>query len=146
VTVVRFSELATRTVRAPLSAPQGAASWVITDTPEVLYLYWRLGGGQRSAAHSHPDCSEQLTVLDGALFAWIDGTTELLGPHDSIVVPRGAVHAMGAMGNSDLYVVEGKTPRYDTNRIDYHQSCETTVDAAFAEAVSAVPSRTPRRS
>ncbi len=54
------------------------------------------GDGALPPAHFHPDQDEHFEVLDGQLRVLLDGEERLLGPGDTLDVPRGTVHAMTA--------------------------------------------------
>jgi quercetin dioxygenase-like cupin family protein len=51
-------------------------------------------GGKPPPKHFHPAQDERFEVLDGTLWARVDGAEHRLSPGDVLEVPRGAVHQM----------------------------------------------------
>jgi mannose-6-phosphate isomerase-like protein (cupin superfamily) len=65
------------------------------DTPAAPEVEGRWGpGGSPPPKHFHPSQDEHFEVLEGELHARVDGTEHVLGPGDTLDIPRGAVHQM----------------------------------------------------
>ena len=63
--------------------------------PELLEVEGEWGpGGRPPPKHFHPGQDERFEVLDGTLWARVDGAEHRLSPGDVLDVPRGAVHQM----------------------------------------------------
>ncbi|MBI4604483.1 MAG: cupin domain-containing protein [Planctomycetes bacterium] len=55
--------------------------------------------------HRHPEQEEVIHVLDGEMEQWVGREKRVLGPGDSVFIPRDAVHASFTIGKRTLKVV-----------------------------------------
>jgi quercetin dioxygenase-like cupin family protein len=79
------------------------------ESPEVAEIEVRLGpggsGGGNALAHVHPKADEEFTVRSGRLNVSINGVSHILGPGETITVPRGTVHFFVNEHDGDTEVV-----------------------------------------
>ena len=68
-------------------------------------------GGSPPPAHFHPTQEERFEVLTGELRARVEGTEHVLGPGDTLSIPRGAVHTMWNPGDRPVRAIWETTPR-----------------------------------
>ena len=72
------------------------------DTPAALEVEGRWGpDGSPPPKHFHPSQDERFEVLEGELHARVDGFAHILGPGDTLDIPRGAVHQMWNPGEAE---------------------------------------------
>jgi quercetin dioxygenase-like cupin family protein len=85
------------------------------DTPAALEVEGRWGpGGSPPPKHFHPSQDERFEVLEGELHAKVDGTEQVLGPGDTLDIPRGAVHQMWNPGEAEARATWRTTPALRT--------------------------------
>lgn len=75
----------------------GAESLVVT----LVDVY----PGKGHAFHRHPEQEEVITVLEGRMEQWVGEEQRILGPGDSVFIPRNSVHASFTVGDATLKVV-----------------------------------------
>ena len=75
----------------------------IGNSEEMTTGICRLKRGMSNPKHSHPNCTEVLTVLEGRIAHTCDadGNTVELGPGDTITVPAHAPHRATNIGDGD---------------------------------------------
>jgi quercetin dioxygenase-like cupin family protein len=59
----------------------------------VVRYRWTSDPGGRITDHTHPDCAEIFTILDGEVMVTVNKERITLGPGQTAVVPPGAVHS-----------------------------------------------------
>jgi mannose-6-phosphate isomerase-like protein (cupin superfamily) len=84
-------------------------------------------GGGPPPAHYHPGQDERFEVLAGELHVKIGEQKKVLGPGDTLDVPRGTVHSMWNQGDEPARVVWETTPGGRT--LDWFR----TIDALHRE-------------
>lgn len=91
-----------------LTPAQGSSQLVVMDVTVEP------GGGH--AFHRHPDQEEMIIVREGQVTQFLERESMLLGPGDSVFVPKGTVH--GSFNDGDqtvrLTVVLGPTVNDET--------------------------------
>jgi quercetin dioxygenase-like cupin family protein len=79
------------------AVPQGTLGWHCRpremNAKDLVVIEATLAPGQGHAFHRHPDQEEVLYVLEGRIEQWLEREHRLLGPGDSIFIPRNIVHA-----------------------------------------------------
>lgn len=69
------------------------ASGALGNSAEMTLGTARLKPGQANPRHYHPNCSEVLVVVSGAISHTLDaGETAELGPGDTVTIPEGVPH------------------------------------------------------
>ena len=69
------------------------ASGSLGNSGEMTLGTARLKPGQANPRHYHPNCSEVLVVVSGAISHTLDaGGTAELGPGDTVTIPEGVPH------------------------------------------------------
>jgi quercetin dioxygenase-like cupin family protein len=68
-------------------------------------------GGSPPPAHFHPTQGERFEILAGKLHARVHGEERVLGPGDTLSIPRGAVHTMWNPGDVPVRAIWETTPR-----------------------------------
>jgi quercetin dioxygenase-like cupin family protein len=61
--------------------------------------------GAVSPAHSHPDCTEVIHVLEGAIEQRIGDRVHHIPAGGTCLVPPGAIHASRAIGPGDAVLI-----------------------------------------
>lgn len=89
--------------------PWGAMEWLADDSISagtgLSLARMTIRAGQTSPTHSHPDCTEIIHVLDGAIEARLGDTVTRLRPGQTCLVPPGTVHAATATGPGDAALI-----------------------------------------
>lgn len=89
--------------------PWGAMEWLADDALRpgtgLSLARMTVRAGAVSPAHSHPDCTEVIHVLEGAVEQRVGGDRHQLGPGATVVVPPGEIHASRALGPGDAVLV-----------------------------------------
>ena len=67
-------------------------------------------GAKVAAAHSHDGYEETIYGLEGVLSWTIEDTTTVVGPSETLVIPRGAVHHFDNTGDVDAKALAILTP------------------------------------
>ena len=67
-------------------------------------------GARIAGAHSHDGYEETIYGLEGVLTWTIEGTQSEVGPHEALVIPRGAVHHFDNAGDVDAKALAIATP------------------------------------
>src|SRR5262249_2642634 len=67
-------------------------------------------GARIAGAHSHDGYEETIYGLEGVLTWTIEGTPTEVGPHEAVVIPRGAVHHFDNSGDVDAKALAIATP------------------------------------
>ena len=72
---------------------------ILEETPHLLAVEVVYGEpGKPPPKHFHPQQDEHFEVVSGRLSTKVDGTERVLGPGDTLDVPRGTVHQMWNAG------------------------------------------------
>ncbi|MCL4858091.1 MAG: cupin domain-containing protein [Caldilineaceae bacterium] len=75
----------------------GSLGWVsrpaTTGARELVVIEVNLAQGHGHNFHKHPDQEEVIYVIAGQVEQWLEEEKQLLGPGDSIFIPKGVVHA-----------------------------------------------------
>ncbi len=62
--------------------------------------------------HRHPNCNEALTLLEGLVEEWVDGTAFAIEPGKTVYVPAGTSHGIRNKGTNEARMMvvysEGK--------------------------------------
>jgi quercetin dioxygenase-like cupin family protein len=86
-------------------------------TPELLEAEVRYApGGALPPAHVHPAQDERFEVLAGSLRVVLDGEERTLAAGESLEIPRGAAHRMGAAGDAPARAIWQTRPALRTER------------------------------
>jgi len=84
------------------------------ESTDIAEFEVRLGpggsGGGNALRHVHPKAEEEFTVKTGRLNVSIDGLMHLLGPGETIIVPRGKAHFFSNAHQGDTQAVIRFTP------------------------------------
>jgi quercetin dioxygenase-like cupin family protein len=84
------------------------------ESTDIAEFEVRLGpggsGGGNALRHVHPKAEEEFTVKTGRLNVSIDGLMHLLGPGETIIVPRGKAHLFSNAHQGDTQAVIRFTP------------------------------------
>lgn len=101
---------------------------IVERSPErlVAEAHWQ-PGHKLPPAHRHPAQDERFEVLEGRLRVVLDGQEHLLGPGETIDVPRGTAHAMTAVGDAPVRA------RWETRPALGTEGWWAALDAAVAE-------------
>jgi quercetin dioxygenase-like cupin family protein len=79
------------------AVPQGTLGWHCRPAEmaarDLVVIEATITPGHGHAFHRHPDQEEVLYVLEGRVEQWLEQERRLLGPGDSIFIPRNVVHA-----------------------------------------------------
>jgi quercetin dioxygenase-like cupin family protein len=79
------------------AVPQGSLRWhcrpAEVNAKDVVVIEATLTPGHGHGFHRHPDQEEVLYVLDGRIEQWLEQEHRILGPGDSVFIPRNVVHA-----------------------------------------------------
>jgi quercetin dioxygenase-like cupin family protein len=67
-------------------------------------------GARIAGAHSHDGYEETIYGLEGVLTWTIEGASTEVGPHEALVIPRGAVHHFDNAGEIDARALAIATP------------------------------------
>ena len=88
---------------------------ITSETPEQLEVEASWGpGGKVPPPHLHPHQDEEFVVQSGRLTAWIDGDERMLGPGDTLVIPRETPHKMWNQGGETATAVWRTRPALRT--------------------------------
>lgn len=75
----------------------GKLGWVsrpaTTGANELVIIEVQLTPGHGHNFHKHPDQEEVIYVLEGQVEQWLAREKQLLGPGDSLFIPKNVVHA-----------------------------------------------------
>ena len=85
-------------------------------------------GAKVPTAHSHDGYEETVYGLDGALTWSVEGADVELGPGETLVIPRGAVHRFENKGEADAKALAIVTP--GILGADYFREVAAVLDAA----------------
>lgn len=89
--------------------PWGAMEWLADDgiRPGTGLSLARMTvrAGEASPIHSHPDCTEVIHVLEGAIEQRIGDDLHRVAAGGTCVVPPGIVHASRALGPDDAVLI-----------------------------------------
>jgi quercetin dioxygenase-like cupin family protein len=91
------------TIRFLVEGEQSAGSVAIFDFDVPA-------GAKVAAAHSHDGYGETIYGLEGVLTWTMEGTPTEVGPGETLVIPRGAVHHFDNTGKSDARALAIVTP------------------------------------
>jgi mannose-6-phosphate isomerase-like protein (cupin superfamily) len=79
----------------PLRLTPGETVTVRKSSPELLEVEGAWAPeGKPPPSHFHPFQDEHFEILEGTLFARVNGAERELGPGDALDIPRGAKHQM----------------------------------------------------
>jgi quercetin dioxygenase-like cupin family protein len=67
-------------------------------------------GARIAGGHSHDGYEETIYGLEGVLTWTIEGTPTEVGPHEAVLIPRGAVHHFDNRGDVDAKALAIATP------------------------------------
>lgn len=77
--------------------PWGALGWISrpasTGAQELVVIEVTLAQGHGHNFHKHPDQEEVIYVIEGQVEQWLESEKQMLGPGDSIFIPKDVVHA-----------------------------------------------------
>jgi quercetin dioxygenase-like cupin family protein len=102
---------------------------LVRDDIEVHYTH--IGAGQNVGAHSHPDASHFLIIIDGIAHAWLDGETVRLEPGDFLEIPRYTVHDFAADPSGDVWDLSVTHPGWDVQNMDYDVEAKEAIREAL---------------
>jgi quercetin dioxygenase-like cupin family protein len=85
-------------------------------------------GAKVPVAHSHDAYEETIYGLDGVLTWTVEGTPTEVGPGETLVIPRGAVHHFDNAGDVDARALAIVTP--GILGPDYFRDAAAVLDAA----------------
>jgi quercetin dioxygenase-like cupin family protein len=75
----------------------GSLGWVsrpaTTGARELVVIEVNLAQGHGHNFHRHPDQEEVIYVIEGRVEQWLEQEKQLLGPGDSVFIPKDVVHA-----------------------------------------------------
>lgn len=84
----------------------GSLRWIcgpaLTGARDVVVCEVLIQPGKGHNFHRHPRQEEVIYVVDGQMEQWLDGMKKILGPGDSVFIPRGTVHASFTVGSRPL--------------------------------------------
>ncbi len=79
---------------------------VLADRPHSKVKYLVVHPGKRLSYQSHERREEHWTVVEGTAEVLLDDVTHLLGPGETITVPKRAKHRVANPADTDLVFVE----------------------------------------
>ncbi len=62
------------------------------DSESLVPVRARIDPGSGEPFHSHPKIDEIIYVLEGSMEQWLVKESRVLGPGDTIYIPRGVIH------------------------------------------------------
>jgi quercetin dioxygenase-like cupin family protein len=77
----------------------------ISPTTGLSLARMTVQAGATSPAHSHPDCTEVIHVLEGEIEQRIGDAVHRIATGATCVVPPGAIHASRAIGPGDAVLI-----------------------------------------
>ena len=102
------------------SEPWGTMEWLADDSLRpgtgLSLARMTVHAGASSPAHSHPDCTEVIHVLEGEIEQRIGDEVHRIATGGTCVVPPGAVHGSRAIGPDDAVLVVA----YSSGSRTYH--------------------------
>ena len=122
-----------QTIENPISGERITFTQTAADTDgELLAFDMTLSvDGHVPGAHVHPEQEERFVVHRGTVQFRLGLKKIVAGPGDTVVVPKGRVHAFKNVGREDAKVRVQVTPALDMERL-----FETTVALAEAGATN----------
>lgn len=84
----------------------GTFEWLskpgLCDAEQLLVIRVSIEPGSGHNFHRHPEMEEVIYILEGTCEQWVEQETRLLGPGDSVHIPRNTVHASFNAGKEVL--------------------------------------------
>jgi quercetin dioxygenase-like cupin family protein len=105
--------------------------WQALKSDEIEVHYTHIGAGNNVGAHSHPDASHYLIVIQGIAHAWLDGTTVRLEPGDFLEIPQFIVHDFAADPSGDVWDLSVTHPGWDVQNMDYDVAAKEAIREAL---------------
>ena len=89
--------------------------WPLLATPEARMNYFEVTG--RGPLHYHPDADHRLYVLEGNVVVTCGTATNLCGPGDFIIIPKGVRHCYDVPAKGDrALLLTFDAPPYDPKK------------------------------
>ena len=76
----------------------------VTGSAHLAVLDLTLEPGKGHDFHTHPDQEEMIIVTAGQIEQWIEQSSQMLGPGDSVYIDKGVVHASFNVGTETAYL------------------------------------------
>lgn len=87
----------------------GSLRWIcgpaLTGAKDVVVCNVLIHPGKGHNFHKHPRQEEVIYVVEGQLEQWLGREKRVLGPGDSVFIPRDTVHASFTLGSKPLRVM-----------------------------------------
>jgi quercetin dioxygenase-like cupin family protein len=80
------------------------------DSDSLVLVRARIEQGSGHPFHSHPEMDEIIYVLEGSMEQWIEKERRMVGPGDSVYLPRGVIHGCYNVSESDCVFLAILTP------------------------------------
>jgi quercetin dioxygenase-like cupin family protein len=111
-------------------------SWRMNRDDTIDVRYSRVGAGQRTGAHVHPDTNQYTAIVEGHALIWMDGDMLELGPGDIILIPRNVLHNFGAGPDEDCWIVDLTSPPWEPSLMEFRPERDAEIEGAFERALS----------
>lgn len=82
----------------------------MTPTEDLYFVKVVIPPGKGHSFHTHPNKEEVIFILSGRAEQWLEDKMKILGPGDSLYVPKSAPHATYNTGDEDLIFLAVITP------------------------------------
>jgi quercetin dioxygenase-like cupin family protein len=94
--------------------PWGPHDWLcrpgLTDAEQLLLVRVHIPPGMGHAFHRHPEFEEIIYVLEGQCEQWVDRQRRMIGPGDTVHIPKDMVHGSYNAGDSTLRLLAILSP------------------------------------
>jgi quercetin dioxygenase-like cupin family protein len=110
-------------------------SWRMNRDDTIDVRYSRVGAGQRTGAHVHPDTNQYTAIVEGNALVWMDGEMVPLQAGDIILIPRNVLHNFGAGADADCWIVDLTSPPWEPSKMEFRPDRDPEIEADFAKAL-----------
>lgn len=93
------------------------------DAESLVLVRARIEPGSGHPFHSHPEMDEIIYVLEGSMEQWLEKESRVLGPGDTIYIPRGVIHGCHNVSQGDCTFLAILSPSKITGpfSVDYSE-------------------------
>ena len=80
------------------------------DSESLVLVRARIENGAGHPFHSHPEMDEIIYVLEGSMEQWLERERRIVGPGESVYIPRGVIHGCYNVSAGDCVFLAILTP------------------------------------
>jgi len=93
----------------PIREPWGTMTWLVEDATVadagLSLMRMTLDPGATSPRHSHPDCNEVITLLEGQIEVDLDGTVSAVRSDQPVFIRAGTAHHITNSGDQEAVLL-----------------------------------------